>query len=334
VKTSLKTQKRIYNHFTPISKHPSAQGEVDVGADSEIIDVVMCTWNSHRPWFRKCLFSIKREIPVHQFILVDRYSSDETVNVVRSVFPNAIVIQTKANLAVARKIGIEHVDTRYFAFVDDDVELCKGWFTKLLSILKRGRRVGAVSGFTRYFVGCLDKIAVFQLRRRRTAIQEITGRGLTHNTILLTKLIKDFKPPTMVHSWEDYLLTQHVIAKGYRWVEASYAYITHYMNAPSSAREGFLSVIWKEFERAKWDGSGARLVQAYTLPSFLFNVVKNFFYGLVVMVFSRDPRTLVVMITMSFGLLKGFLCFKENIIPSKLRLGRIQDTPLVVRKTL
>ena len=54
--------------------HVRAQGEVDMGADSELIDVVMCTWNSHRPWFHKCLFSIKREIPVHQFILVDRYS--------------------------------------------------------------------------------------------------------------------------------------------------------------------------------------------------------------------------------------------------------------------
>ena len=39
--------------------------------DSQPIDVVMCTWNSSKPYFRRCLSSIKREVDVHHFVVVD-----------------------------------------------------------------------------------------------------------------------------------------------------------------------------------------------------------------------------------------------------------------------
>jgi glycosyltransferase involved in cell wall biosynthesis len=44
----------------------------------------MLTKNSNRPWFRRVLAAIKREIPVHHFIVVDGYSTDGTVDVVRN----------------------------------------------------------------------------------------------------------------------------------------------------------------------------------------------------------------------------------------------------------
>jgi glycosyltransferase involved in cell wall biosynthesis len=96
---------------------------------SESIDVVMCTWNSNRFYFRRCLASVKKEVDVHHCIVIDRFSSDGTLEVVRSVYPDAKVFQTEANLGSARKIGIAYVDTQYFAFIDDDIELSDGWST-------------------------------------------------------------------------------------------------------------------------------------------------------------------------------------------------------------
>ena len=106
--------------------------------DPEPIDVIMCTWNSNKLHFRKCLLSVKREVPVHHFIVMDRYSSDGTIGAVRSVFSDAKVFQTTANLAMAQRIGVKHVDTRYLAFIDDDIELSEGWFRKMISFIKGG----------------------------------------------------------------------------------------------------------------------------------------------------------------------------------------------------
>jgi glycosyltransferase involved in cell wall biosynthesis len=43
------------------------------------IDVVMLTKNSYKPYFRRVLRAIKREIPVYHFIVIDGYSTDGTV---------------------------------------------------------------------------------------------------------------------------------------------------------------------------------------------------------------------------------------------------------------
>jgi glycosyltransferase involved in cell wall biosynthesis len=50
------------------------------------VDVAMCTWNSNKPWFKSCLAAIKREIPFCHFIVVDRFSVDGTVEVVKRFF--------------------------------------------------------------------------------------------------------------------------------------------------------------------------------------------------------------------------------------------------------
>lgn len=52
------------------------------GYDVEI-DVVMLTSNSNKPWFKRVLLAIKRNIPVHHFIVVDNYSTDGTINMVK-----------------------------------------------------------------------------------------------------------------------------------------------------------------------------------------------------------------------------------------------------------
>ncbi|MEM2111090.1 MAG: glycosyltransferase family A protein [Candidatus Bathyarchaeia archaeon] len=108
------------------------------------VDVVMCTWNSNKPYFVKCLNSIRREIPVHHFILIDRFSNDGSVKTVKEIFPKAIVKETCANLGVARQLGIRLVDTEFFVFVDDDIELCSRWFREITTHIDSA--TGAIHG--------------------------------------------------------------------------------------------------------------------------------------------------------------------------------------------
>jgi glycosyltransferase involved in cell wall biosynthesis len=303
--------------------------------DPEPIDVVMCTWNSNKLHFRKCLLSIKKEVEVHHFIMIDRYSCDGTVEVVRSVFPNARIFQTTANLGTAQRIGIKHVDTRYFAFFDDDIELSEGWFRKIISLIKGGKQVAAVQGFTRYYPSYMDKARAFELSRQKGSVKEITDSGLTHDTVLMTETVKDLNPPQTSHSREDFLMTQHIIKKGYKWLETNQAQATHYR----SANRGFLSDVHKNFLKEKWNGASDRLVRTHPSSSsraiapLLLNLLKNNLYSLIVSTVVSDPRIWALHFSGHFGYLEGFFSADENIAPHELHIARSTCSRAIVEKS-
>jgi glycosyltransferase involved in cell wall biosynthesis len=289
-------------------------------ANPEPIDVIMCTWNSNSAYFRRCLVSIKRDVAVNHFIAIDRFSSDGTLETVQSVFPNAKIIQTDANLAQARTVGIKYVDTRLFAFIDDDIEVSEGWFTSLVSLIRSGKQ-GAVQGVVRYRIDYLDKEQLFLLGRRKENVIEITDRGYTHNTILMTEIVRDFHPPPIIHSWEDFLMTQHIIGKGYRWLETDQAQVIHYRDFGKS----YLNALWKYVLRAKWDAAGNRLVHLYSssfgrqIAYLLSNSAKSILHCLITSIVIMDPRLLLFRVLGQFGYLRGFLSAEENAVPFELR---------------
>jgi len=56
------------------------------------IDVVLLTKNSVYPCLRDCLLSVKKEVPLKRLIVVDGCSSDETVDLCKSIFPDCKII--------------------------------------------------------------------------------------------------------------------------------------------------------------------------------------------------------------------------------------------------
>lgn len=292
--------------------------------DTEPIDIVMCTWNSNKLHFRECLLSIKREVPVHHFIAIDRYSSDGTLRVVRSVFPDAKVFQTTANLAAAQRIGVKHVDTKYLVFIEDDVELSEGWFGKMISFIKGRKQVAAVQGFTRYHPDYMDKPRLFELSRRKGEVKEITDGGYTHDTVLMTKAVKDFNPQQTIHSRGDFLMVQYIIQKGYKWFEMNHAQATHYRGAD----RGFLEDLHKNFLKEKWNGANDRFVHSHSssygraVANLLLIFLKSDLYGLKVSAAVSDPRIALLYFSGHFGYLKGFLSANENIVPYELHIAK------------
>lgn len=67
-----------------------------------------------------------------------------TIPTIKSIFPDAVIVRSRARLGWARRIGIKHVDTDLLIFIDDDIELPTGWFSKVIKYLDS--ETGAIHG--------------------------------------------------------------------------------------------------------------------------------------------------------------------------------------------
>jgi glycosyltransferase involved in cell wall biosynthesis len=292
------------------------------------LDVVMCTWNSNKPYFRYVLQSIKQEIPVHCFILIDRFSSDNTFQVVREYFPEAKLVLTDSSLAKSRQLGIQNVDTEYFVFVDDDIILPNGWFEKLWSSLDS--KTGAIHA---YAVPALrlpyeekwrkwqEKWAKSKLRMRKlkraslekeAKIIEVTEEnknkfsGYTHNTIIKLDACKDWNPSSDFPVFEDQVLLWHIVRKGYKWKIAREITVQHY-----SYRN-----LTEHLRKVKWRIAGQRLV-GLSNPSLkqllVTDFIKRFVISCKACIDVKDPTVLAYVLLLHFAFLDGYLRWNKHV---------------------
>ena len=66
-----------------------------------LIDGILCVYFA----------AIKREISIHHFIVVDGYSTDRTIDVIREFFGDKVVVKTNASLGGARYISMKTVNS-------------------------------------------------------------------------------------------------------------------------------------------------------------------------------------------------------------------------------
>ncbi len=131
---------------------------------------------------------------------------------------NNLIIETSSPLALARMRAIQKVEKEYLVFIDDDVEIDETWYELLETHLKNPQ-VGAVQGQL-LFKGLGEQWdqALNNDIKQKTKKLKLGNRGMTHNTIIKTELVKDWVPPPTLSSYEDYDLTQHILGKGYDWI--------------------------------------------------------------------------------------------------------------------
>lgn len=202
------------------------------------VDVCMLTKNSFSRStqgiiFKKCLESIKRNIPVNNFIVIDKYSKDETKSIIYKYFPNAIVISSNSLRGKARELGIKYVKTEWFVFVDDDVILCNGWFNKAKKYIDD--RVGLIWGWDRIanpharnrmkIMYYFRKMSEYDLMKKN-----FIHRGGLHDTLIRTELVKNIKIPSNLHVYEDWYIKNYIERKGYKAIAPKDVYCYHYLN--------------------------------------------------------------------------------------------------------
>lgn len=206
---------------------------------AETIDVVVCTWNSATT-LAECLSAIRAHVPVATLWVIDRFSTDETVSICRRF--DCSIVQSDCNLGLARRLGIDHVRTEMFAFIDADYIVCDGWFDRMSGywtdrsglMTGRHRIVCAVHAYERYR----------NARRSDAVLVQPKGRGGgTENALVRTAAVKDAIMPANVGGREDWILAEHVKARGYEVSEVP-VYSKHYTANP--------------YKQQLWAGGGAR----------------------------------------------------------------------------
>jgi len=180
----------------------------------EKIDVVMLTKNSEEI-LEKCLDSIYASIPVNKLIVVDGYSTDRTLRILeecKNRQGNVQIILDKGTRAQCRELGINHVSTKWFMFVDSDVILCKNWFKTAKDQIDEN--VGCVWGLDLDITGQVQSITTrFFIT---VAYLSFKLRGGTHDTLIRTETVKNMKIPPQLHTYEDAYIIKWIRKKGYK----------------------------------------------------------------------------------------------------------------------
>ncbi|XHH07544.1 MAG: glycosyltransferase family 2 protein [Candidatus Bathyarchaeia archaeon] len=204
------------------------------------IDVVLLTKNSERALV-KCLDSLYHNVPVHQLIVVDGYSTDDTLAIVETYnkkYQNVTVIFDNGNRASARQKGIMTVQTKWFMFIDSDVVLSPGWFQKATKHITSN--VGAVWGTEVWSTLKNPKmLKLFLIVTRK--IFEV--RGGTHDTLILASTVKDIKIPCELHVFEDAYIKDHITRKGYKVIACYDPFCIHYRPDSVWTLKGSLNLV-------------------------------------------------------------------------------------------
>ena len=204
------------------------------------MDVVLLTKNSQR-MLKRCVESIYQNIPVAQLIVVDGYSTDDTLEIIEEFnkkYGNIRVIMDKGTRATARQKGIQAVTAEWFMFVDSDVVLCADWYKKAQQYMQPD--VGAVWGIEVWSTLSSSKaIRLFLTTTRR--IFEV--RGGTHDTLIRTILVKDIKIPPNLHVFEDAYIKDWIASKGFRVVACYSPFCIHYRPQTVWTFKGSLGLI-------------------------------------------------------------------------------------------
>jgi glycosyltransferase involved in cell wall biosynthesis len=210
------------------------------------IDFVVVTKNNEDTII-PTLRSIKRQFVKSRTIIVySEKSTDCTLNKIldHDALWDIIIIENEG-LGRARTLGISFVRTPWFCFVDADVILDNTWYVGMildLSLLSQDFKVGAICG---------------KLYRNRAHLRYLkklgygveTDRMFTHNTMIKTEIVKDWRPPIGTNAYEDYLLTQHI------WKNKHGCF--------SGMNLGFHDHRGSVVKAAAWNAAGARFIGRY-----------------------------------------------------------------------
>jgi len=101
------------------------------------ISAIIPNYNKEKT-IKKCIESIYREIKDIEIIIVDDFSKDNSVKIIKKHFPNVKLIVNKKNKGAAycRNTGIKKSKGDYLFFIDSDVFLKKGFFKNMIELIK------------------------------------------------------------------------------------------------------------------------------------------------------------------------------------------------------
>lgn len=277
----------------------------------ERIDVIMCTYNSNKPYFHAVLQRILDEVPVHCFIVVDKFSSDGTAGKVLEVFPKAKLIHSQENLGRARKLGIDIVDTPLFAFIDDDVLLLKGWYQYTKGLM--GKRIGAVACYAKKKTPLMRGVHNYLTRPRLVVSSKKnmdSQRGFTYATLMKKKAAASWKPDKTLAAAEDHGILRHVVRRDFLWLTSYFVFAEHLYSAQSYF--SFFRDIWR---KRVWNTAGCRYIKLIELnpAQLIIRTLFEFASGIKNSFLSRNAFAFPYYCVDGLAFFYGYVCWKKKL---------------------
>ena len=193
-------------------------------------DVCIPTKNSGDV-LEECLEAITRIIPYNRILVVDGYSSDDTVRIAQKF--GCEIHYCRGKLGEARTKLMNLVKTDLFFFIDSDVIVNKKWFNILINTIDEN--MGAMNGFAlprNPLISNFRKVMLL-LKMSRNSPQ----RGFTSNTILRRKVVENIMLPDLKRC-EDIILQEEIEKKGWKWKFAP-AFCLHLKNTDQILKEAW-----------------------------------------------------------------------------------------------
>ena len=113
-----------------------------------LVSVVILSWNSRR-FLLDCIASVLvQTYPAINLIVMDNDSSDDSVDLVRSRYPDLPIIVNDSNLGFARahNKGIREMDGEFYMPLNPDVILSDDFVAEMVNAARLADDIGSVSG--------------------------------------------------------------------------------------------------------------------------------------------------------------------------------------------
>jgi GT2 family glycosyltransferase len=109
------------------------------------IAVVILNWNGAK-LLEQFLPSVVAYSDEAKIYVADNASTDNSIEVIRQQFPSVMIIQNDGNHGFAKgyNLALEQVEEEYYALVNSDIEVTKGWLAPILSIFDTETTIGII----------------------------------------------------------------------------------------------------------------------------------------------------------------------------------------------
>jgi len=202
------------------------------------VDVIIPVKNTG-PYWRECLESVHREIPVNRLLIGDGGCTDFTIQIAKE-YPNVTVLDhsTFKTLGYSIRRLIEAVETEWFVYLHSDVLLPPGWFEEMSKCSRR------------YDWFECERRAIFppdigqelrEILTRELVAQHGVKRAYSGSQMGKTKVLKEVVSTIeddYIERTEDILIQQRVEMLGYRYGKVPSTYHLHYLKADIILDEG------------------------------------------------------------------------------------------------
>jgi glycosyltransferase involved in cell wall biosynthesis len=236
-------------------------------------------------------------VPVDTLYVIDNYSTDSTAEIARKYGANIIFYD--GSLAEARLHSFEVAKTPYFVSVDSDVELCKGWYSKVKSLMTYD--AGVVWGLSLDQHPLQKAYATSMWKLKPSSVDSMTHLP---NALFRKSAVSKLPVPKLLKSGavanEDFYIANQIKMRGFHCVTARII-SKHYCDPPLIDHKTY------------WYGASARVSKAHGFKSILFRFALGLPQGIISALISRNCKVLPYWVKFRFQVLYGWLHWSRYV---------------------